>query len=1332
MKIVIIDKIGLCYDGKTLNHQGLGGSESAVILMSRELVKLGFEVTVFNNCADADRSGAGTYDGVRYIDISEAPWHQESYDIAIVSRVVAPFIDADKQFPMIHSARRRVLWMHDTFVDGETMLEQLVVSGKIHHVFTLSDWHTTYVLNCDHGQRRNYEVLKRKVFQTRNGAVCHIPEVDLRAKDPMHFVYNASATKGMVPLLDLIWPRIRAALPQARLTVIGGFYRFRTGAEPDAQENTVTAYAARKDLADAGVTFTGVIPQAQIASILANAYMMLYPGAFPETFGISTLESLLYKTPLVTTRFGALEETAVANACYMIDYPVVPNSLFKNIDTNAQVDRFVQTVLSAHANQYLHQQKQNYCDVVKDVASWASVALQWKQFLYRSMDLPLSRDEYREVERINTKVARVFGRVNHMPSVQRYTSSGEQHRIVIISPVWNAESYIKRHILSVASQDYDNYLHVIINDASTDRTLEIATQTVNSLPVDIAKKIIIKSNAANLGAIYNQLTAVDAHVQPTDIVMLLDGDDWLVPNNTLFHYYNDLYHQGYEFTYGSMWSAADQIPLVAQEYPQEIRNLRAYRAHRFNWGIPYTHLRTCVGWLFSGLDRSVFLDDTGEWMRAGADNPLFYELIQQANPARIYCNREIVCVYNDQNPLNDYKVRAAEQNANAARGGTKYHNQFSVVIPTMWRAPNLTHTALNDYVAHDLIREIIIIDNDPKHRPSWPVLSHDKIVILSQTKNIGVNPAWNLGIQHCRNNLVCIANDDIVVDTGVFARVLNHYAAHPDSGVLGLITGERRFNHPQPTDWSIDFRAWRPGDNIHGFGQFMFVRKNTWVDIPNELMIYYGDDVIFQSHLAAGRTNYVIYNCQFESPMAGTTRDTSITQGRLEAELPIFQRWASLNPIAKTETIMSDLPKRILIAVPTNKYIEPETFKSIYDLEVPPGYTTEFQFFYGYQIDQIRNLIAEWGKKYDYLMCVDSDIVLPADALIKMIRADVDIISGLYIQRIPNTHTLELYRSNNRGGVENIPIQDIQGKQLVSVDACGFGCVLIKSKVLLTIPYPHFVYHSAIDHRNTVSEDIHFCKQARDHGFKIWAHTEIRCDHIGSTRYAVQLPGTTQGRDASATLARFTELRNQRLLPAPHVDYLRSMSATVQPRVIYDIGSCVLHWTDRAREIWPGASYYLFDAMKSLDPLYRPTGHSFFLGPLSDADNKPVSFYMNEYHPGGNSYYKETTGFFTEEHRVEMRAWTLDTVVSHNNWALPDLIKLDCQGSELDILRGATRCLAHATDVILEAQHTDYNHGAPKVDQVIQFMIDHGFTLISNFTSTAVDGDYHFRRIINL
>ncbi|BCU99073.1 MAG: hypothetical protein CM15mV25_0690 [uncultured marine virus] len=47
--------------------------------------------------------------------------------------------------------------MHDTFANGDLMLEDLLIQGHIDEVFTLSDFHSTYVMNCDHV---NVEILK--------------------------------------------------------------------------------------------------------------------------------------------------------------------------------------------------------------------------------------------------------------------------------------------------------------------------------------------------------------------------------------------------------------------------------------------------------------------------------------------------------------------------------------------------------------------------------------------------------------------------------------------------------------------------------------------------------------------------------------------------------------------------------------------------------------------------------------------------------------------------------------------------------------------------------------------------------------------------------------------------------------------------------------------------------------------------------------------------------------------------------------------------------------------------------------------------------------------
>lgn len=221
---------------------------------------------------------------------------------------------------------------------------------------------------------------------------------------------------------------------------------------------------------------------------------------------------------------------------------------------------------------------------------------------------------------------------------------------------------------------------------------------------------------------------------------------------------------------------------------------------------------------------------------------------------------------------------------------------FSVITPTMWRAPGVFLQALNNYINSDLISEVIIINNDVPKTPPWPELSHPKIVMLNQyAGNIYVNPAWNIGVSLAKNDKMCIANDDIVVDMRLFAKIYDRIV--PENGVHGIITGEAIFNQPPTTDGTIDFIAWKPGDCIHCFGQLMFIHKQNWTPIDGRLRIYFGDDTIFHWHLHKGLTNYMIYNIHFFSPMAATSKDTSITGGFHDIEQPFFAEWASKYPL---------------------------------------------------------------------------------------------------------------------------------------------------------------------------------------------------------------------------------------------------------------------------------------------------------------------------------------------------------------------------------------------------------------------------------------------------
>ena len=206
------------------------------------------------------------------------------------------------------------------------------------------------------------------------------------------------------------------------------------------------------------------------------------------------------------------------------------------------------------------------------------------------------------------------------------------------------------------------------------------------------------------------------------------------------------------------------------------------------------------------------------------------------------------------------------------------------------------------------------------------------------------------------------------------------------------------------------------------------------------------------------------------------------------------------------------------------------------------------------------------------------------------------------------------------------------------------------------------------------------------------------------------------------------------LIPSAHKRVLNNISKHFTPRVIYDIGACVLHWTRMAKSIWPEPECITisFDAINEVEALYKSKGILYHIGVLSDEDNKLVRFYENKELPGGNSYYKEighahADAVFPEDRYTEKNAMTLDSVVQQKNFQMPDLIKIDVQGCELDILKGGINSINHAKYLIIELQHVQYNRGAPLEDVTIKYLNDNGWEIVeAKFVDNGPDADYLF------
>jgi hypothetical protein len=223
-------------------------------------------------------------------------------------------------------------------------------------------------------------------------------------------------------------------------------------------------------------------------------------------------------------------------------------------------------------------------------------------------------------------------------------------------------------------------------------------------------------------------------------------------------------------------------------------------------------------------------------------------------------------------------ARGMEQSVPRVSHSKEPYIMFSCVIPTMWKYPPFTQF-LKGLERHPLIDEIILINNCYADTPNGieeHIANSSKIhhYIHDKFSNMGVNPAWNLGVSIAKNNKIALINDDLIFDLRVFDKVSALLDA-PTTGVIGLCPGDHPAitNQPSLTTGIIDILPHPRSMHRWGFGMLMFVRKDTWEPIPHEMKIFCGDDWIIEGHLLAGRQNYIIANSLWRTPYSVTSRE---------------------------------------------------------------------------------------------------------------------------------------------------------------------------------------------------------------------------------------------------------------------------------------------------------------------------------------------------------------------------------------------------------------------------------------------------------------------------
>lgn len=163
------------------------------------------------------------------------------------------------------------------------------------------------------------------------------------------------------------------------------------------------------------------------------------------------------------------------------------------------------------------------------------------------------------------------------------------------------------------------------------------------------------------------------------------------------------------------------------------------------------------------------------------------------------------------------------------------------------------------------------------------------------------------------------------------------------------------------------------------------------------------------------------------------------------------------------------------------------------------------------------------------------------------------------------------------------------------------------------------------------------------------------------------------------------------------------------PDLIFDIGAHHGNWTKSMCSIFPNSRYLLFEAIDypELTTLKSIQNINVFNVCLNET-NKEIDWY--EMKNTGDSMFKEKTCHFEGCAPIKKQSFALDSILQ----LPPDIhsvfIKIDCQGAELPILKGATKILEKTDFVLLELPFFgQYNEGVPSFSEHIQYMDQVGF-----------------------
>lgn len=443
---------------------------------------------------------------------------------------------------------------------------------------------------------------------------------------------------------------------------------------------------------------------------------------------------------------------------------------------------------------------------------------------------------------------------------------------------------------------------------------------------------------------------------------------------------------------------------------------------------------------------------------------------------------------------------------------------ISIILPSRGRPEKLKEViqAIADTVSNPENIEVIIRvdDDDPdSYLFGLPLFCR----VISGPRLESKVAVYNESIGMANGDLLMPMGDDsFLISKGWDEIIEKEFAKYPDK-ILLLYGKDGIHNQRLATHFIISRKM------ADALGYFS----------PTLFKAYFGDN--FMTDLAV-RIRRIKYNpeivIEHRAAHVGKAKDDETFNDSIGHFQEDQKRYiASAEDLNRAAAILSNLKAedngeiKLAIGIPCNFQMVPLAFfESMMLLERP-----DFELIMkdAGHIDDMRNDVVLTAQRAGctHLIMMDTDMIYHPQTITKLLAHNLPIVGALTFRRYPPFDPLMLKQAEN---YKYKTIAEWNEGELIEVDATGTGCIMFNMGIFDKMPFPWFRVRKNPD-GSVIGEDIGFCKDLKEAGYKIFVDTAIPSSHL--TTLAVNM--NTHLLFKARTKARLRQLQKEEVILCP-------------------------------------------------------------------------------------------------------------------------------------------------------------------------------------------------------